>query len=194
MKLRVLLVPVLLVPLVACAVLPTASPDAKSGTTVVPTTTTLSGVLRLNHDEFSFEYPTAWKNRAERWPDYVPHNPEFDTDQLALVSGPVASFFVGQRELPSGSTLREVYHETYDALESSLSLFEVISQSSATVDGQEAHVITYQRFWGEPLVQQRDLWIERDGHIYILSCRAYPGDFDSAQADFDAIIASFRLK
>jgi hypothetical protein len=199
MRLRSLALSLLLLAPVSCS--PTRTPSSwpqESGTAIAVTSTPApggaAGTARLDHTEFTFDYPADWLNRADRYPSYVGHYPEFDTDELALVSGAPASFWVGRRDLPSGTTLEELFRQLYDGMKDKGLILKAISEETRPVDGQEALGITYEQFWGEPLVRQRDLWLEKEGRAYVLSCRAHPGDFEEAIALCDGIVATFHLK
>jgi hypothetical protein len=54
--------------------------------------------------------------------------------------------------------------------------------------------INYQRPWGEPWWQFRDIWVEKDAVIYVLSIYAPPNDFKQHQDDFDLILNIFNFK
>ncbi|MHB1296265.1 MAG: PsbP-related protein [Anaerolineae bacterium] len=185
MSKRIALASCLVIVLLAgCAPAPTA-PTATSGA---------EDSARIEHDEFAFDYPADWANRAERYPDYTPHYPEFDTDEPAHVSKTPATFWVGTRALPADSTLETLFRGIYADMKEKELLVKVIGEEETTVDGRPALGITYEQFWGEPLVRQRDLWIEKDGRVYVLSCRSQPSTFDAAIVQCDAIVETFELK
>ncbi|NPV06736.1 MAG: hypothetical protein HPY83_02080 [Anaerolineae bacterium] len=148
----------------------------------------------LEHEEFSFEYPASWTNRADRYPGFVQPNPEFGTEEPALVSGSGLGFFVGLRSLPEGTDLATLFADTYDRLVARELILKVVAQGETTLDGRAALEITYERFWGEPLVRQRDLWVEKDGRVYIVSCRAHPGRFEEGSESFERLLSSFHLR
>lgn len=54
--------------------------------------------------------------------------------------------------------------------------------------------MTYLRPWGEPWRQFRDIWVERDGVVYVLSFHTDPGDFESYSGTFQEILESFRFR
>ena len=153
-----------------------------------------SGSARIERDTFAFDYPAHWSDQAERYPNYTPHYPEFDTDEPARVSNTPVTFWVGTRALPDGATLETLFRGIYTGMAEKGLLVKVLGEEETTVDGRPALGITYEQYWGEPLVRQRDLWIEKDGRVYVLSCRSGPGAFDEAAAQCDAIVETFRLE
>ncbi len=150
----------------------------------------------IETDEIAFDYPGGWQP-----PSYQGgHNPEFDADELVAVadmstSTPweryTTSVEVMMREIPGGSSLTDVYDQVYAAMPS---VRGPITEGTLTVDGVTAYERIYEHPRGEPWYRIRDIWLERNGRIYILSCRATPGRFDATQAEFDVIIASFRVR
>jgi len=56
------------------------------------------------------------------------------------------------------------------------------------VDGYE---MRYRRPWGEPWWQFQDIWLEKDGVIYLLSAHAY--NLETYQEALDAILESFTF-
>ncbi|MHB0859149.1 MAG: PsbP-related protein [Anaerolineae bacterium] len=185
MSKRLAAVSYLVVVLLACCAPATTAPTATGGS---------RDSARIEHAEFAFDYPADWANRAERYPDYIPHYPQFDTDEPAQVSKAPAIFWVGTRALPGGSTIETLFRGIYADMEAKGLLVKVIAEEKTTVDGHPALSIIYEQFWGEPLVRQRDLWVEKDGRVYVLSCRSRPSAFDEAIVQCDAIVETFELR
>jgi hypothetical protein len=155
----------------------------------------------FENDEISFDYPEGWQTLSELWPEYQPgHDVYLDADQLIGVADPASStpwekyttsVSVERREMPSGSSLQDVFEQAYLK---NADLVVAVSEGTAVVDGVTAYEKVFKRPHGEPWFQIRDLWLEEGGKIYILSCWALPDHFDEAQADFDAIVGSFHVK
>jgi hypothetical protein len=150
--------------------------------------------------EIAFDYPDGWQSLSEIWPSYQGgHNPEFDADELtgaadtsrSLTQRYTASVIVMTREIPDGASMADVYDQVYAAMPS---VRGSITEGTLTVDGVTAYERIYEHPSGEPWYRIRDIWLERNGRIYILSCRTLPGSFDAAQEDFDAIVASFHVE
>lgn len=188
---RLLLLTIAVVILTACAT-PTVAPPP----TAPPTPTPLPGgaARTFEHERFTFEYPSHWTNREDRYPGFIQPNPEFGTEEPVSVSGDGLGFFIGLRSLPEGSDLQTLVEETYARLLEGDAIEEMISEGEGTVDGLPALERVYKRFWGEPLVEQRDLWVERDGQVYVVSCRASPNGFEAAMPLCDQVLAGLYLK
>ncbi len=99
-------------------------------------------------------------------------------------------FAVASAPLPEGLSLEDVYRQTYDPLIDEL---RDVSEGTTIVDGLSGFEINYQRPWGEPWWRFRDLWLEKDGVIYVLSFHAPPGAFDDHQEEFTEILDSFTF-
>lgn len=155
----------------------------------------------FENDLFAFDYPSGWRTLDDIWGGgYSPGSEnELGAQEISGVADPASrtrwerySVYceVSIRELPAGRTLEEVYREVYQ----SVPIQQEISQTTLTVDGLTAYEYTYTQFWGEPLWQRRDVWLEKNGTIYILTCKAFPDSFEERQADFDLIVNSFHIK
>lgn len=157
----------------------------------------LCGILGLGDDssvpkhweneEFSFDYPWDWRTLEEIW------GPEAESG----VADPgtatpwekyLTSVRIEEQLLPAGSTLEAVFAQTDPQAEGEISL------ATSTVHGVAGYERVYEKFHGEPLRKIREVWLEKGGTIYIIHCWSTPGHFDEAQADFDLIVGSFRVK
>ena len=114
------------------------------------------------------------------------------TNARVQVDGTYSSYFaVASSPLAGGTDLETRFHQTYDPLIPELREVSQQKFDNGTLSGLE---ITYQRPWGEPWWQFRDLWVEKDAVIYVLSFHATPNDFKQHQDDFDLILNSFKFK
>ncbi len=138
-------------------------------------------------EKFSFDYPRGWRTLAEIWGQHADIGVA-DPGTRTPWEKYLTSVKIEMRELPEGSTLEGVFKETDPEAE------REISQGTTTVDGVVAYERVYEKFHGEPLRKIREVWLEKEGTIYIIRCWSTPGHFDEAQADFDLIIGSFRVK
>ena len=100
-------------------------------------------------------------------------------------------FAVASAPLPAGSDLETVFHQTYAGIADEL---RDVSEGTTNVGDQPAYTITYQRPWGEPWWQFQDVWLEKDGTIYLLSLHAAPGKFQESADELEAILDQFVLK
>jgi len=152
----------------------------------------------FENDEISFDYPGGWRTFSEVWSTWEPQrDPSLDAEEIVgvVASGFSRSVRIERRELPSGSSLKDVYEQTYqNTWISEYATSHAISEGTITVDGVTAYEKVYQRPHGEPWYQMREVWLEKGGRVYILSCWAKPGQFDEAQEEFNLIIESFHVK
>ena len=95
--------------------------------------------------------------------------------------------------LPSGSTLKQVYDSTYAQFAQDSS-FKTISDTTTTVDGNTAYVNTHTVDVSGVQKQEKAVWLEKNGNIYVILLGALPSVFDSQQANFDAIINTFKVQ
>lgn len=155
-------------------------------------------IRHFENDDFSFDYPGGWRTFSEIWSSYEPgYDEALDANELTGVALPglSRSVRIESREVPPGSSLKEVYEQTYQGTWiREYVKSNTVSEGTITVDGVKAYEKVYKRPHGEPWYQMRDVWLEKGGRIYILSCWATPNSFDEAQEDFNLIIDSFHVK
>lgn len=141
---------------------------------------------------YSFTVPAGW------WLDQ-PGGEYFDLRMDEVVSihtaakpGKSKAFFsVATAPLAGGADLEARFNQGYLDLKGS-AIEEAESQpfERGNLAGFE---ITYKRPWGEPWWQFRDVWLEKDGVVYLLSFRAYPTSFADYTETFDTVLDSFQL-
>ncbi len=102
-----------------------------------------------------------------------------------------AYFAVASSPLAGGPDLNTRFQQTYDPLIPDL---REVSQTTFDNDSLSGLEITYQRPWGEPWWQFRDIWLEKDAVIYVLSFHGSPTDFEKYQDDLNLILQSFEFK
>ncbi len=156
----------------------------------------------FENEKFSFTLPAGWQTMEELWQQ--PQDPEKDYYALGVeemimitsarlpVDGSYSAYFaVASSPLAGGTDLDTRFHQTYDPLIPEL---REVSQQKFDNDTLSGLEIAYQRPWGEPWWQFNDIWMEKDGVIYVLSFHATPNDFKQHQDDFDLILNSFKFK
>ena len=156
----------------------------------------------FENEKFSFTLPAGWQTMEELWQQ--PQDPEKDYYALGVeemimitsarlqVDGLYSAYFaVASSPLAGGTDLDTRFHQTYDPLIPELREVSQQKFDNGTLSGLE---IAYQRPWGEPWWQFNDIWMEKDGVIYVLSFHATPNDFKQHQDDFDLILNSFKFK
>ena len=156
----------------------------------------------FEHSAFSFIIPAGWQTMEELWgypqevgKDYYALGLEeliMITNAKVKADGLYSSYFaVASSPLAGGTDLETRFHQTYDPLIPDLREVSQLEFDNSTLSGLE---ISYQRPWGEPWWQFRDIWLEKDAVIYILSFHGSPGDFETYHDDFDLILQSFKFK
>lgn len=158
--------------------------------------------LLFENEKFSFVIPANWQTMEELWGQ----SQQTDRDYYALgvaeiimitsareqADGPYSAYFaVASSPLAGGTDLETRFHQTYDPLIPELREVSQQKFNSGALSGFE---ITYQRPWGEPWWQFRDIWVEKDAVIYVLSFHGSPNDFETYKDDFELILQSFNFK
>ncbi|MBU4534719.1 MAG: hypothetical protein KKF16_02545 [Euryarchaeota archaeon] len=159
--------------------------EGTSQTTDIPSQT-------FSGSGISFEYPEAWPSDLEsETPNslVVVGDPE-SQDANGSITTLVA---IQSTTLPSGQTLKETFDATYSTAESNTN-FESISQRSLTLNGVEAYENIHRINVNGVQKQERAVWLEKNGTIYVILCGALPADFDAQQKNFDLIINSFKIQ
>jgi hypothetical protein len=156
----------------------------------------------FDDEKFSFTIPAGWLTMEELWQqpqqtgrDYYALGVEeiiMITSAKVKADGPYSAYFaVASSPLAGGIDLETRFHQTYDPLIPEL---REVSQQKFDNDTLSGLEITYQRPWGEPWWQFRDIWVEKNAVIYVLSFHGSPNDFEKYKNDFDLILQSFKLK
>ena len=150
--------------------------------------------------EFSFTIPPGWKTDEEVWTQYTFSRKEYKNlgvkEIISVLYPPrqgrgQAFFTVASSPMTDEFTLEERFLQSYQALE----IMERIMDPSIHPFEQgelSGFQIYYQRFWGEPLWSFRDIWLENDRIIYVLSFQTY--NFERYSETFQEILNSFNFK
>jgi dipeptidyl aminopeptidase/acylaminoacyl peptidase len=152
--------------------------------------------IRSDRPEFDFSLPPDWQSMSDLWPDYQLEENYKNLGLKGLASvtsvrkrGEFGMWFtVAKTSLTTGdlqSLIDQTYAQTVPAIEK-------VSENTITVDNLTGFEITYRRPWGEPWWEFRDIWLEKDGNVYVLSFEALA--LEKYQDAMDSIIASFSLK
>jgi hypothetical protein len=114
------------------------------------------------------------------------------TNAKVQADGTYSTYFaVASSPLAGGTDLETRFRQTYDPLIPELREVSQQKFDSGALSGFE---IAYQRPWGEPWWQFRDIWVEKAAVIYVLSFHGSPNDFETYKEDFDLILQSFNFK
>jgi sulfatase maturation enzyme AslB (radical SAM superfamily) len=154
------------------------------------------GNKSYENNEISFDYPAGWETSSNFYYDRV-----LNASEVAEILDPESGDFqlkyttlvrIERKNMTSGQNLKQIFNNTYSAFNQSNIQF--ISENNTTVDGAIAYEKVYKMPHGEPWYQIRDVWLEKNGKIYIICCWTLPGNFEKVQKDFDMIINSFHVK
>lgn len=141
----------------------------------------------------SFNYPESWEEiknikTANAIVDYG------DPNSVDAATGSVNTLVLIQKvPLPAGHTLKQSYDATYAQYAASNSSHQQISDKTINVNGQTAYEKTHKISAGGVTKQERVVWLEKNGIIYVILCGTLPDTFNAQQANFDAIINSFKI-
>ncbi|MGB9979777.1 PsbP-related protein [Methanobacterium sp.] len=142
----------------------------------------------------SFNYPDSWvelKNITTQ-NSIVAYG---DPDSIDKPTNRVNTLVIVQKvPMPSGFTLKQFYDDTYAKFAAQDPSFQQISDSTTTVDGTTAYVNTHKIDVGRVQKEEKAVWLEKDGYIYIILMGSIPDAFSNQQANFDAIINSFQVQ
>ncbi len=158
--------------------------------------------LPFENDIFSFTIPAGWQTMEELWERPQEIGRDYYglgvgeiimiTNARVQADGTYSTYFaVASSPLAGGTDLETRFHQTYDPLIPDLREVSQQKFNSGTLSGPE---ITYQRPWGEPWWQFRDIWVEKDAVIYVLSFHGSPNDFETYKDDLELILQSFSFK
>jgi len=158
-----------------------------------------TGPRQFDQPAFSFTYPEDWRLMSEVFEYYQSGRDYYKlgvAEQVMVTSAQKpgesgAYFAVASAPLPAGSDLETVFQQTYAAIADEL---REVSEAPIQLGEQQAYSITYQRPWGEPWWQFQDVWLEKDGTMYVLSFHAAPARFQEYMDEFESILDQFVIK
>lgn len=129
------------------------------------------------HDSGSQNYPSNI-TQTNSAPD--PSNPTMTTVTITKTDS-----------LPSGITLENVYKANgfYNLVEQTPG-YTFVSQNRATVDGAAGYDFIY----GDEMDKYYEVWFEKNGKFYGITCETLKESFDSEKNNFNTIVTSFHVK
>ena len=157
---------------------------------LTPTSTATIG--RYTREDLSFGYPVGWEVSTA----IGPIQSELLAKRMCSLhstAGPYLSLLLWQRDLPQGTTMEQVFHDTYLYMEDPTSLVRDASEGTLAVAGQMALVKWYTRPSGEPWWRVQDIWLQAGSKIMIFQWSTYPDQFLQAQQELDRILSTVRL-
>ena len=185
---KLILLGILLVTSLACSFL---TPETKVTVTTEART--------YENENFSFTIPADWQTNEEIWAITITPGTSYlglGVQEIISIQNPPYQrqvggiFTVAASSLASGEDLELRFTQTYDYI---LPVINVPAKSfeHGLLSGFE---ISYQRPIGEPWWQFHDIWLEKDGMIYVLSFYTLKNGFENYAAIFDQILDSFQFK
>ena len=154
----------------------------------------------FENERISFTIPAGWQTMAEVWDRPAVLEEDYyglGLQEQVMIQYPPeqgqgkAFFAVALSPLAEGETLDGRFTQAYQL---AVPEIEEASQASFALGDHSGYEITYRRPWGEPWWNFRDIWLEKEGVIYVLSFHATPGSFDSYGETLDQILESFSFK
>lgn len=143
------------------------------------------------NDVFSFSIPEGWgltQSQGYHYDLNTEKNITIHNDSDAKKS--VAFFTISSAPMAEGETLQSLFDGAYqkgpDIENAVITPFE-----RDTLSGID---ITYNRPWGEPRWIFHDIWLEKDGVVYVLTFQSYPNTYETHALTFDVIMESFSFK
>ena len=115
---------------------------------------------KYENERFSFAGPAGTEIQINKY-DWG--------ETLWLKSGSI-SFSVVPKRIPEGSDLQAVFDTYREDIASKHSHSVFISESIIQFKDRPATEYIYRAFSGEPYVQSRELWFEKDGWFYQMRC------------------------
>lgn len=148
----------------------------------------------------TFTIPAGWQTMEEVWDR--PATPDKDyyglgVQELVMIQYPPEQgagkvfFAVASAPLADGEDLETRFTQAYAR---AVPEIEEVSRQAYQLGELSGYEITYRRPWGEPWWNFRDIWLEKDGVIYVLSLHATPNSFETYTDTFDEIVASVMIK
>lgn len=142
----------------------------------------------------SFSYPDSWEElKSISTPNSIVAYG--DPKSVDASTGNVNTLFVVQKvAMPGNETLKQAYDATYADFAATDSSFQQISDGTATVDGTTAYVNTHKISVSGVQKEEKAVWLEKAGNIYVILCGALPDAFANQQQNFDAVINTFHVQ
>jgi hypothetical protein len=116
--------------------------------------------------EFTFTAPAGYKTKT-----FDGYTDSFlNADYRLFTQNKHVYFQIFVKQVPQNSDMAALLAEHTAKSADSASHYQFISQNTVTIAGRDAVEYIHREFHGEPYVQVRELWIEKDGSAFILSC------------------------
>ena len=153
----------------------------------------------FENERISFTIPAGWQTMEEVWDRPATRDRDYyglGLQELVMIQYPPeqgqgkAFFAVASSPLAEGEQLEARFTQAY---QNAIPEIEDVIQGTFELGGLTGFEITYRRPWGEPWWNFRDIWLEQDGMIYVLSFHASPNAFETYSETLDGILESFQV-
>jgi hypothetical protein len=159
-------------------------------------------VKHFENDGIVFDYPASWRSMAEVFgAEYLDDNFRgFGMQEIVAITsmkkkGQFGAYFnVATRPLPAGQNLEDTYRQAYQDYFNINRYSREISEDTIAVDGITALRKIYQSPVGEPWWDYVDIWLEKDGVIYLLSFHCLLNTLEHHEQDLQTILNAFHVK
>ena len=146
---------------------------------------------KFANDDFSLSVPEGWGWAYGDYDYYALGVNEVVTifdNPFRIKSG---SFFtVASAPIVSGEDLEARFNRAYT---NPVPEITEISRGAYAEGNLIGFTITYKRPWGEPWWQFKDIWVEHDGQVYVLSFHSSPQSFDEYVYMMNSILETFEF-
>ncbi len=155
---------------------------------------------RLYQNEaFIFSIPQGWKTMEEIFGHSASSRDYYGLGvrEIVMIQHPPlkgkgkAFFAVASSPMEQNEDLETRFKRAYTKARPEMRNVSTRRFEKGELSGYE---ITYVRPWGTPWWRFRDIWVERDGMIYLLSFHASPESFESYSQTFEEILGSFKFE
>ena len=185
-------------------ILETPTPEPTPSPTPFPA----SMIAHFENDVVAFDYLKEMKLYSNNDPAFVFY-PDIDFGGETVVGLGDSRFFdfgtyfrsirITRLVIPPRSNLEVIFFETYRKAEEKFPQETGILNADGLVDvnGWTGRQKTYRVYSGEPAYELRDIWIQKDDEIFILSIwteYTNPEDFAAFQVGADLLLKSLRIK
>lgn len=153
----------------------------------------ISGCIFTKHydaEGISFNYPSNWE---------VHEICDLPGALISLFESHQIEVIIYKKNNSDNSSLETIYNQSLTSHTRILEkyCYQQISSRNIIVDGVPAYETIYQVGCNNTHTRKkvREVWLEKNGHIYIIECTAIPSEIYSDRSKgFDMIIHSFYVK
>lgn len=141
----------------------------------------------------SFNYPEGWNILPNQTQEVIVAigDPTSKENSTGLIN---TYFTLIKEPLPSGQNLKDTFDATYSQLKNQDSSYQPISNQTITINGKTVYENVFRKTVSNIQKQERSIWLEKSGIIYILTFSTLPDGFEKNKENFELIINSFQIK